>query len=109
MFFGSVEKPTRLSEFDLEIPQKLIAQDPLKKGDQCKLIVLNRKKQTVEHRKFTNIVDYFDKGDVLVMNNTRVYPARLYANKEKTERNHLDLLSNLFSKNSGIVKAPLLM
>jgi S-adenosylmethionine:tRNA ribosyltransferase-isomerase len=85
MFFGSVEKPPRLSEFDLEIPQKLIAQDPLKKRDQCKLIVLNRKKQTVEHRKFTNIVDYFDKGDVLIMNNTRVYPARLYANKDKSE------------------------
>ena len=85
MFFGSVEKPPRLSEFDLEVPEKLIAQDPLKKRDQCKLMVLNRKEQTVEHRKFTNIVDYFDKGDVLVMNNTRVYPARLYANKDKSE------------------------
>ena len=85
MFFGSVEKPPRLSEFDLEVPEKLIAQDPLKKRDQCKLMVLNRKEQTVEHRKFTDIVDYFNKGDVLVMNNTRVYPARLYANKDKSE------------------------
>tara|TARA_B100000945_G_scaffold320869_1_gene332497 strand:- start:843 stop:1901 length:1059 start_codon:yes stop_codon:yes gene_type:complete len=85
MFFGSVEKPPRLSEFDLEVPENLIAQDPLKKRDQCKLMVLNRKTQTIEHKKFTDIVDYFDKGDVLVMNNTRVYPARLYANKDKSE------------------------
>ena len=85
MFFGSVEKPPRLSEFDLEVPEKLIAQDPLKKRDQCKLMVLNRKTQTIEHKKFTDIVDYFDKGDVLVMNNTRVYPARLYANKDKSD------------------------
>jgi len=84
MFFGSVEKPPRLSEFELNVPEKLIAQDPLKKRDQCKLMVLNRKEQTIEHRKFSNIIDYFDKGDVIVMNNTRVYPARLYANKDKS-------------------------
>ncbi|SVE22416.1 uncharacterized protein METZ01_LOCUS475270, partial [marine metagenome] len=85
MFFGSVEKPPRLSEFELDVPEKLIAQDPLKKRDQCNLMVLNRKEQTIEHRKFTNIIDYFDKGDVMVMNNTRVYPARLYANKDKSQ------------------------
>ena len=85
MFFGSVEKPPRLSEFELEVPDKLIAKDPLKKRDQCNLMVLNRKEQTIEHRKFSNIIDYFNKGDVLVMNNTRVYPARLYATKDKSE------------------------
>ena len=85
MFFGSVEKPPRLSEFELEVPEKLIAQDPLKKRDDCKLMVLNRKEQTIEHRKFKNVLDYFEKGDVLVMNNTRVYPARLYANKDKSD------------------------
>ena len=67
MFFGSVEKPPRLSEFELEVPDKLIAKDPLKKRDQCNLMVLNRKEQTIEHRKFSNIIDYFNKGDVLVM------------------------------------------
>ena len=87
MFFGSVEKPPRLSEFELEVPEKLIAQDPLEKRDECKLMVLNRKNQTIEHRKFKDVVDYFDKGDVLVMNNTRVYPARLYANKDKSVSN----------------------
>ena len=85
MFFGSVEKPPRLSEFELEVPERLIAQDPLKKRDECKLMVLNRAEQTIEHRQFKDVVDYFNKGDVLVMNNTRVYPARLYANKDKSE------------------------
>ncbi len=85
MFFGSVEKPPRLSEFELPVPEKLIAQDPLKKRDECKLMVLNRKDQTIEHRKYKDILDYFEKGDVMVMNNTRVYPARLYANKDKSE------------------------
>ena len=56
MFFGSVEKPPRLSEFELEVPDKLIAKDPLKKRDQCSLMVLNRKEQTIEHRKFSNII-----------------------------------------------------
>ena len=85
MFFGSVEKPPRLSEFELEVPEKLVAQDPLKRRDECKLMVLNRAEQTIEHRQFKDVVDYFNKGDVLVMNNTRVYPARLYANKDKSE------------------------
>ena len=85
MFFGSVEKPPRLSEFELEVPEKLIAEHPTKKRDQCKLMVLNRKDQTIEHRKFSDISDYFNKGDVLVMNNTKVYPARLYAYKDKSE------------------------
>ena len=85
MFFGSVEKPPRLSEFELEVPDKLVAQDPLKKRDECKLMVLNRKEQTIEHRQFKNVLDYFEKGDVMVLNNTRVYPARLYATKDKSE------------------------
>jgi len=85
MFFGSVEKPPRLSEFSLEIPEKLIAQDPLKKRDECNLMVLNRQEQTIEHRKFKDVLDYFNKGDVMVMNNTRVYPARLYATKDKSD------------------------
>ena len=61
MFFGSVEKPPRLSEFSLEVPEKLVAQNPLKRREECKLMVLNRKEQTIEHRKFKNVVDYFAK------------------------------------------------
>ena len=85
MFFGSVEKPPRLSEFELEVPESLVAKDPLTKRDQCNLMVLNRQEQTIEHRKFKDVIDYFEKGDVMVMNNTRVYPARLYATKDKSE------------------------
>ena len=85
MFFGSVEKPPRLSEFELEVPEKLIAEHPAEKRDECRLMVLNREDQTIEHRQFSDIADYFKKGDVLVMNNTRVYPARLYAYKDKSE------------------------
>ena len=85
MFFGSVEKPPRLSEFELEVPERLVAKDPLTKRDQCNLMVLNRQEQTIEHRKFKDVIDYFEKGDVMVMNNTRVYPARLYATKDKSE------------------------
>ena len=72
MFFGSVEKPPRLSEFELNVPERLVAKDPLKKRDECKLMVLNRKENTIEHRKFKDMIDYFNKGDVMVMNNTRV-------------------------------------
>ena len=85
MFFGSVEKPPRLSEFELKVPERLVAKDPLTKRDQCNLMVLNRQEQTIEHRKFKDVIDYFEKGDVMVMNNTRVYPARLYATKDKSE------------------------
>jgi len=85
MFFGSVEKPPRLSEFEMEVPEKLIAQTPEKKRDECKLMVLEREGEKIKHKKFKDIVDYFSKGDVLVMNNTRVYPARLYAKKDRSE------------------------
>lgn len=85
MFFGTVEKPPRLSEFNLEVPDKLIAKHPSKKRDECKLMVLNRKDKTIEHKKFKDIVSYFKKGEVLVLNNTQVYPARLYAKKDKSD------------------------
>ena len=52
MFFGSVEKPPRLSEFDLEVPEKLIAQHPTKKRDACKLMVLNKQTGEIEHKTF---------------------------------------------------------
>ena len=84
MFFGTVEKPPRLSEFQLEVPEKLIADHPSKTRDGCKLMVLDTKEETIAHRKFSNIIDYFKKGDVLVLNNTRVYPARLYATKDRS-------------------------
>ena len=85
MFFYTVEKPPRLSEFDLEVPEKLIAKFPPKKRDECKLMVLNKKEETIEHMRFSDIHQFFKKGDVLVMNNTKVYPARLMAKKDRSD------------------------
>ena len=55
MFFGTVEKPPRLSEFDLEVPEELVADHPSKKRDGCKLMVLDTKEETIAHKKFSDI------------------------------------------------------
>ena len=85
MLFGSVEKPPRLSEFEMEIPERLIAQEPEQKRDESRMMVLHKDEMKIEHKRFVDIVDYFKKGDVLVINNTRVYPARMLAHKDKSE------------------------
>ena len=85
MLFSSVEKPPRLSEFEMEIPEKRIAQHPSKNREACKMMVLNPKDKSIQHKKFKDIGEFMEKGDVLVMNNTMVYPARIYAWKEKSE------------------------
>lgn len=72
----------KVSEFNYELPEELIAQTPLEKRDESRLMVLDRKKQTIEHKIFKNIIDYLEPGDVLVRNNTKVIPARLYGKKE---------------------------
>ena len=72
MFFGSVEKPPRLSAFDLEVPENLIADKPSKARENSKLMVLNRKDMSIEHKRFKDIVSYFKKGEVLVLNNTKI-------------------------------------
>lgn len=74
----------KLSAFNFELPEELIAKHPNPNRDESRLMVLDREKQTIEHRLFKDVLDYFDEGDVLVMNNTKVFPARLYGNKEKT-------------------------
>jgi len=85
MFFGTVERPPRLSEFEFEIPENLIAQNPTKTRDACKLMIVDRKTGDLQHKKFSDIADLFNKGDVLVLNNTKVFPARLYATKDKSD------------------------
>ena len=74
----------KLSDFDYKLPNKLLAQYPSEERDECKLMLLNKKEQTIEHLVFKDIIDFFDEGDVIVLNNTKVFPARLYGNKEKT-------------------------
>ena len=74
----------KLSEFRFDLPQSLIALHPAENREDARMMVINRKNKTIEHRKFTDIVEYFGEGDVMVTNNTKVFPARLYGNKEKT-------------------------
>jgi S-adenosylmethionine:tRNA ribosyltransferase-isomerase len=74
----------KLSDFKFEVPKKLIALHPTDNRDESRLMVVHRKTGEIEHRLFKDVTDYFGEGDVFVMNNTKVFPARLYGNKEKT-------------------------
>ena len=74
----------KLSEFEYELPKELIAQRPAYNRDESRLMVLDRKKGTIEHKMFKDLINYFDDGDVMIFNNTKVFPARLFGFKEKT-------------------------
>jgi S-adenosylmethionine:tRNA ribosyltransferase-isomerase len=74
----------KLSQFKFYLPPELIADHPPQNRDESRLIVLNRANQTIEHKTFKDILSYFGEGDVFVLNNTKVFPARLYGEKEKT-------------------------
>ncbi len=71
----------KVEEFNYELPEELIAQTPIEKRDESRLMVLNREKQTIEHKTFKDIINYLEPGDCLVRNNTKVIPARLYGRK----------------------------
>ena len=74
----------KLSHFGFNLPDELLAEYPAENRDESRLMVLNRKTQTIEHKMFKDIMDYFEEDDVMIINNTKVFPARLYGNKEKT-------------------------
>ncbi|MBQ9469810.1 MAG: tRNA preQ1(34) S-adenosylmethionine ribosyltransferase-isomerase QueA [Bacteroidales bacterium] len=74
----------KLSQFKYNLPQELIAQYPPENREDARLMVVDRKTKKIEHRMFKDILEYFNEDDVLVFNNTKVFPARLYGNKEKT-------------------------
>jgi len=74
----------KLSHFNFELPDELLAEYPAENRDESRLMVLNRKEQTIEHKMFKDIIDYFDEDDVMILNDTKVFPARLFGNKEKT-------------------------
>ncbi len=74
----------KLSHFNFDLPDELLAEFPAENRDEARLMVIDRKTQTIEHKLFKDLIDYFDEGDVMVLNNTKVFPARLYGNKEKT-------------------------
>ncbi len=74
----------KLSHFNFDLPEELLSEYPSEHRDEARLMVLNREKQTIEHKQFKDLVDYFEEDDVMVLNNTKVFPARLFGNKEKT-------------------------
>ena len=85
----------KVSEFNYDLPEELIAQTPIEKRDESRLMVLDRSKQTIEHKTFKNIIDYLEPGDCLVRNNTKVIPARIYGKKETGAKVEFLLLKNM--------------
>ena len=85
----------KVTDFDYDLPEELIAQTPIEKRDESRLMVLDRKEQTIEHKHFKDIINYLEPGDVLVRNNTKVIPARLYGNKETGAKVEFLLLNNI--------------
>ena len=74
----------KLSDFNYELPHELLSEYPSVNRDESRLMVVNREDQSIHHRQFKDMIDYFDENDIIVLNNTKVFPARLYGNKEKT-------------------------
>jgi len=74
----------KLSDFNFELPEDRLAEFPAENRDESRLMVLNREKRTIQHHQFKDVINFFDEGDVMVLNNTKVFPARLFGNKEKT-------------------------
>jgi S-adenosylmethionine:tRNA ribosyltransferase-isomerase len=74
----------KLSQFQFKLPPELLAEHPSKNRDESRLMIVDRKKGKIEHKKFKDILKYFNEGDTMILNNTKVFPARMYGNKEKT-------------------------
>ncbi|MEM5565960.1 tRNA preQ1(34) S-adenosylmethionine ribosyltransferase-isomerase QueA [Psychroserpens sp. AS72] len=74
----------KLSHFHFDLPDELLAEHPSEHRDESRLMVLDRKNKTIEHKLFKDVIDYFEEDDVMILNNTKVFPARLFGNKEKT-------------------------
>lgn len=74
----------KLSQFKFDLPDSLIAHNPVENRDEARLMVLDRKTGAIEHKIFKDVLGYFEEKDVMILNNTKVFPARLYGNKEKT-------------------------
>ncbi len=78
---------TKLSQFNFELPEKLVAKYPAKERDESRLMVVHKDSGKIEHKVFHEVIDYFDENDTFIFNNTKVFPARLFGKKEKTEAN----------------------
>lgn len=95
-----------ISEFDYNLPDELIAHFPAEKRDHSSLMVLNRQDQTIEHKKFFHIVDLLNENDLLVMNNTKVIPARLLGKKATGANIEVFLLKNIEGKHFEVLIKP---
>ena len=96
----------KLSEFDYELPEELIAQFPAQKRDYSKLLVLDKSSGERQHKHFYDIVDFFDENDVLVLNNTRVIPARLFAKKTTGANIEIFLLKEVKAQHWEVLLRP---
>ena len=85
----------KVSDFNYDLPEELIAQVPIEKRDESRLMVLDRENKTIEHKVFKDIIDYLEPGDCLVRNNTKVIPARMYGKKETGANVEFLLLNNI--------------
>lgn len=77
----------KLSDFKYNLPKNLIPKYPVTPRDKSRLLVLNRETQEMENKVFTDVIDYMEKGDVMVVNETRVFQARLFGKKKNTGKN----------------------
>lgn len=96
----------KLKDFDYELPEELIAQIPEQKRENSKMMVLDKNANTIEHKHFYDITDYFDENDVLVLNNTKVIPARLYGKKETGANIEVFLLKIIGGKTWQVLLNP---
>src|SRR5260370_25200189 len=96
----------RLSELDYDLPEELIAQEPLGRSDEARLLVLDRKSKTVENSRFYKLTRHLRAGDLVVINDTRVLPARLFAQKESGGRVELLLVRPIDGPVEGRVEVP---
>ncbi len=94
----------KISDFDYDLPEEFIAQMPIKVRDQSRLLILDRETGNMEHRKFSQLVDFFNEGDALVINNTKVFPARLFGKKESGGKVEVLLLKKIASQRSDLTE-----
>jgi len=92
----------RLSNFRYTLPKTRIADHPVEPRDSCKMMVLNRRKKEVEHKTFEDIASYFKKGDLLILNNSKVFPAKIFGQKEKTDAKIEVFLLRVLNREAGL-------
>ncbi len=92
----------RLSNFRFTLPKTKIADEPSSPREKCKMMVLNRRKKDIEHKSFEDIVSYFKKGDLLILNNSKVFPAKIFGQKEKTDAKIEVFLLRVLNKEAGL-------